>query len=169
MKKLSKIAGLGLATTLAFAVQSSAQAFDFKFTLDDGNIRRIGLIKGLQDGASSPTSIEVIEGSTPISFPTTGGTFTVNSSGSVPIITNSNYSSSSFSGGVFRSLTLQDPNSFGYANSPSNVSVADTDNNPEYVETVPFSPSTNLSIVILGGMYGASRLRKTLAARKQTS
>ena len=32
---------------------------------------------------------------------------------------------------------------------------------------VPFGVSTDLSLLILGGMYGASRLRKTIAARNQ--
>ena len=34
---------------------------------------------------------------------------------------------------------------------------------------VPFGVSTDLSILILGGMFGASRLRKNIAARKQIS
>ena len=47
--------------------------------------------------------------------------------------------------------------------STPHIRVVSSANSPT---AVPFGVSTDLSIMILGGIYGASRLRKKLAANK---
>ena len=168
MNYLSKVAGIGLATTMALAMQSSARAFDFSFTLDDGTDSVTGTIFGLQNNAtSSPSSIEITSGGFG-TYPSSGGTFTVAGNS----IVSSNYSASASAAPA--SLRLSDINGFRYNDMSRGMggkgALFDSDDNPQYsavggATSVPFGVKTDLSILILGGLYGVSRIRKTLSAR----
>ena len=191
---LSQLAGMGLAATLTLAVQSSAQALDFSFSISDGTNDITGTISGLTEGVSSPTSVKATSsflgwnelefvggseyGAGTSSFTVVGGE-----------IVDDNFSMRNGLGLHSSFLVLDGDGSksgdptvgyFGQRNpSPGTIADSSTTNmgGPggfnaaiySAATPVPFGVSADLSLLILGGLYGASRLRKTSAARKKIS
>lgn len=180
---LSKLAGISLATSIAFlGTANTAQALDFSFSFDDtvdpnqGTVT--GTIMGLNDNANGqqPASVTVDNApaslgftSLPLSLDYTDGNGFDVSNGAI-------VNASALYTGVDAGLRFNtDPNGanrlrnignseFSRAvNGFSGVTYTASSNPPT---SVPFGVSTNMGIVILGGMYGASRLRKKLAANK---
>ena len=167
---LFKVAGVGLGMTMALAVSSSAQAYNFSFTLDDGTNSATGTIYDLSDGNGvAPSSIEVNSPNIGlVTFPGSGGTFDV-AGGSIVA---SNYESFASNAPAILNLSPNPSTNIGGIlafnyNDASRTNIVDSDSNPQYSQAtpVPFGVSTDLSILILGGLYGVSRLRKKLSAR----
>ena len=202
MNYLSKVAGFGLATTMALAMQSSAQAYEFSFS-------------GFQAGTHTASGTFTINDSTPqgvidasdfedweiIVTNQAGITNTLFGPGSVSH--NSDFYDARYGFvksdvAIFDSTFLTfldewmiatpagspDFNQtliFQHANGTNNalrVNSQQLNNfpasgfitaNATAPTSVPFGVSTDLSILILGGLYGASRLRKAIAARKLIS
>ena len=200
MKNFSTlVAGIGLATTMALAFQSSAQAYDFSF-------------ENFTTGKHSASGIFRIDDNTPQGAITKadfldwkitiedgrGGAFSDNilyGPGGAFGTPNSNNTTSYVGSAVFDSSELRFTDTFDFRHNDgfiggriaqfglSSVSVVANDDyssgsvDPGFLVAsrdfsttatpVPFSEKTNLSILILGGLYGASRLRKTLAARSK--
>ena len=208
MKKISTIAGLGVATTLALAVQPSARALDFTFSnATAGTASASGTFR-ITDSAVSRGSLTSADFETweiTLTEPNQGN-FTLYGPGggvSDPLSNFQNssfYSNSSFPNeastdgstlsftsnwAIFDSTNGSFTNNNGIAESSSRTDDIIYVNGQRFNTTstalgdfpvanaasapptpVPFGVSTDLSILILGGMFGASRLRKTLAARK---
>ena len=190
--QISKIAGVGFATTLALALSANnAQALDFDFSFDNtvgstpGTVE--GIIEGLNDnsmGAASSIRItsappEFTEINSSVDFVTMpnvdNNSFTV-ANGE---ITNADFSAYTFSPtGMFLCLNettnvttcgsgfnMLQQNSL-YARTQAANGFAAVTYSSATATPVPFEVSPNLSIIILGGLYGASRLRKKLAASR---
>lgn len=189
MKKyLSQVAGIGLATTMALAIQSPAQAFDFTFSFDnvDGNTAGTvsGTITGLEDNTSNqaadsilitnvPPGIVVEEQDATLwddiqvnSFEVSNGQIIAASFGAEDTVNGDVMCLGSdtlrCSGSPFQLLWNTNTNNFVRNNGAIGAA-----NGVEFTATaVPFGVSGDLSMLILGGLYGASRLRKKLAANK---
>ena len=181
LNKLAKAAGVGFATTLALAATANnAQALDFTFSFDNGFGSTPGTVKGnitgLNEGTGAANSVIITdypaglggtfdEGNDATLWSNqTSNSFTV-SSGS---ITAANFGADSNTGddvfclncGSYNGLTLDDLNTDtvndeGFAGATYSAATP-----------VPFGVSTDLSIIILGSLYGASRLHKRIAAGK---
>ena len=198
MKNNLKLAGLGLAATMALAMQSSAQAYDFSFSGLTNESNTTSGTFSIKDSAIpgnlSTSDFEDWE----ITSVGVGGSFTFYGPGGNFGTPNSSF----FTGGGYSEnfsanaseLTMDDfliidtldgsssgfTSTFGqdYSTQYSYINSSTAQNQPyngaykfsaSAPTAVPFGVSTDLSILILGGLYGASRLRKTLAARKQIS
>ena len=181
-QKLSKLAGIGLATSIAFlGTTNTAQALDFSFSFDDTAGANQGTVTGKITGLSDDTNDQQ-----PATVTVDGAPSDLNFS-SLPL--NLNYQNGDgfdVSGGMitnasalYSDATSQIRFNFGGAEVNSLKNIADSTNvltsragdgfaNITYTNDatpVPFGVAPNMGIIILGGMYGASRLRKKLAAK----
>ncbi|MGD1921649.1 MAG: hypothetical protein ACFCAD_23805 [Pleurocapsa sp.] len=219
MKKyLSQVAGVGLAATMTFAVQSSAQAFDFDFTSSDGGFTSSGspdwTYTGSQWQTTNISSVNENFLTSPVLTSTVDGQIDLS-------LTHAYNFEDGFDGGIveysingspfsyFDSLNYNFTLSTGFSNPHPGIEAfsgtaaavvsngqagtltpGDTfqirlnggwdssveESNPAWevssisinasATPVPFGVSTDLSIIILGGLYGVSRLRKKLAVSK---
>ena len=187
--QISKAAGVGLVATLALAVSANnVQAFDFPFSFDNatgsgdtpGTVE--GIITGLNEGTGAADSVLITsfpsglgstfdEGNDAVLW--TGNTgndvnsFTVSSG----IITDVNFISGT-SGVQQQELWLNGFDTHNYLSLNNHANDTWNQNGFSGVSfsaaatPVPFGVSTDLSLIILGGLYGASRLRKKFAASK---
>lgn len=226
----TKVAGIGLATTMALAVQSSAQAFDFDFSSGDGGFTSSGSPAWTYTGSqwqtngqtngenfltspvltsniNAPISISLThtnsleESSSPtgslwdagiVEYSINGGAFSYFDSsdlyqqskltatgnpisathGRIPAF--SGITPNRLSSGQDGSLDVGDEFQIrlrtgwdgSILRSDPAWEVSSISINESSATLVPFGVSTDLSILILGGLYGASRLRKKLAANK---
>lgn len=185
-KKISKFAGIVFVSTFTLGMTANnAQAFDFTFSFDNvngtvpGTVE--GIITGLEEGTGAADSVKIT------SFPAglagsfdngndatlwlfqMANSFTVNSGSIVAadflaIHAVGNSSDILCLGSCFtnnaNSLTL-DNDSTNTANNDGFAGATYT-----AATSVPFGVSTDLSLLILGGIYGVSRLRKRMAANK---
>ena len=184
-KQISKFAGIGFASTLALSITTSnAHAFDFTFSFDnvEGNTPGTveGIITRLNEGTGAADSVIIT------SFPAgLGGTidngndatlwsdqftnsFTVNSgsitaadffaglgAGTSDIFCLGDCGGNNVNFLSLDSQTTQTANINGFSGATYTAATP-----------VPFGVSTDLSLLILGGTYGVSRLRKRMAANK---
>ena len=178
----SKVAGISVAASLAIAgTANTAQALDFSFSFDDtvgnnpGTVS--GKIFGLADDATGqqPTSVRIDSApaslglTTPLTF--SGSDYIGSSTGfevATGAISNANVLYSNGNEALRLNFKNQNRltnsttteyslNTGGFSGATYSASTTPT--------AVPFGVSPNMGIVILGGMYGASRLRKKLAAK----
>ena len=204
MKNFSaKVAGIGLVTTMAFAIGANkAQAFDFTFSFDDDSSDNIfdkshisgtvtGTLKGLSDNLDNQQPSEVVITSFPSGLGLNPGSFTLTgfTGSGVDVsggqITNIDLFKNfgNLNGGFGDFGTGCDVCQFRLNNDLGFNLLFNNDLDPDVVTgniggfggasyaaiptPVPFGVSTDLSILVLGGLYGASRLRKTLTARSK--
>lgn len=177
-KQISKIAGISFASTLALAVTANnVYAFDFSFQFSDGTNTATGTILGLTEGTSTPSSVTAsspslgitdVNFTTPVSF-TSGAanTFTVLSG---EIISDDYVAEADNGSGDL--IFFDGDRSEGswirpyFLGNASNIGSETITYTPLSPTSVPFGVSTDLSLIILGGLYGASRLRKKFVASK---
>ena len=184
---LSKVAVIGLATSFAvLGATDKAQALDFSFSFDDttgsnqGEVT--GTISGLSDNATNQQPSSITVNSAPASLGFTSFPLTIASTSNLARsngfnvsggeITGANTSFVSTNEGIrfnfgaqgLNRLTNRSNNEFSAsANGFSGVTYTPMTNTPT---PVPFGPAPNMGILILGSMYGASRLRKKFAANQ---
>ena len=155
-KMISKVAGIGVAASLALAgTAGKAQALEFDFSFGAGSPggEVTGRVGGLVDNAANQTASYVWL-YTPVAETFDLSTSSLNSftvsSGAVTV---DDFIADGFNDPT--QLRLFSGSSFGsYDTSFGNVTYT----------AVPFGVSTDMSIAILAGLYGASRLRKKFAA-----
>ncbi len=168
LNKYIQVAGITIAALLSSTMfAKSASALDFNFSFNNSGIPVSGTIFGLNNNTSNQPASSVSLNSpdnvtfntaNPNSFNVTGGN-----------ITNVNYNSSNTSGNLFLngSTTAGSFNGFGSSGSSSG---SDLTFSPLVTgggaTPVPFGVAPDLGILILAGMFGASRLRNKIAARK---
>ena len=184
LNQISKVAGVGFAVTLALALSANnAQALDFSFSFDnvEGNTPGTveGTITGLNEGTGAADSVLIT------SFPAgLGGSFDAgndatlwsNQGANTFTVTNGSITDADFNSDSSNGSNLcLNCSEFGGVNGTINGSTGnalfnfDGFSGATYstaATSVPFGVSTDLSIIILGGLYGASRLRKKFAASK---
>ena len=198
MKNFSTlVAGIGLATTMALTVQSSAQAYKFNFNFDPNPSEpytasgffdiddTLGSIPGEVEFGTELTDYEInmfdsgslVDTINPSTnrFPLSNNTIT----GVKVSSTELNFSTASDGNLLFHSgpsgivnfylnpayTSLYPDSEFGESTSTNSLATISTQ--PAPATAVPFGVKTDLSILILGGLYGASRLRKVLTARSK--
>ena len=170
-KMISKVAGIGIAASLALAgTANTAQALDFDFSFGIGSPggEITGRVGGLADNTSNQTA-DYVWLYTPV-----GETFRLSGDNNFSVagemITAATFDNAGFQDSstplVFRNETITLPAFLGGGTVPFvNGSYASSNGAVTYT-AVPFGVSTDMSIAILAGLYGASRLRKKLALRK---
>ena len=181
-QKLSKLAGIGLATSIAFlGTTNTAQALDFSFSFEDiaganqGTVT--GTITGLSDDTNDqqPATVTVDSAPSDLNFSSlplnlnyqNGDGFDVSGG----VITNASALYSDTGSQIRFTTGTVGVNSL--KNLANNRTSRAGDGFAQITYTasstpptaVPFGVSPNMGIIILGGMYGASRLRKKLAAK----
>lgn len=159
LNKSIRVAGVTIAAVLSSTVfAKSANALDFGFTFGSGINTVSGTIKGLTDnstGAASEVSITTPDNVTftsanPNTFTVAGGN-----------ITTASYTSST--AGSNLALFTAFGNYKGTAGTPTFSSGMPSGGG---ATPVPFGVVPDMGILILGGMFAASRLRKKITARK---
>lgn len=156
--QLGSIAIAALLSSSIFA--KSASALNFNFSFDDNGNNISGTIFDLTDDSTGGASKVSLSTPSNLDFSSpTANSFTVAGGA----ITDATYSSNTnpnlqfFAGAGFKLGSYRNPSSPNYT--PVNFTQA-------AATPVPFGVSPDIGILILSGMFGVSRLRNKIAARK---